>query len=443
MAGSTLWPGKSCLWVIIFVFVCVQAGLAQEAKPADETPAARPAPERKPYDFWTAKRLTGDWGGLRTDLEEIGLRLDLSHQQQFQQNFRGGLDTHNAHRFSGSYDFVVRLDFEKMDLIPNAGLYFETKGAQGNGINSSKVGTSGAARVNSDIEGYNPVFLKKWWYWQKFLEDKIELRIGMLETKKDLFDISMYANHEDKDFLNRLSFQNATIPHGTGLGAYLKIMPTDWFYFLAGAIDAQGRARRTGFDTAFHDEDWFIGMWELGFTPKWESKKGSMPGRYRLGFWYDPRRSEIFMNTFDGRRRQRFRGDDVGFYIGADQLVFKENDNPQDMQGLGVFARYGHAHGDINRISDYWSAGASYKGFIPTRDKDIMAFGVSQALYSTMYRHNSRALADRETVYEWYYKFYLTPCITISPDLQIITNPGGDKNDRDAVVGGIRMRIIF
>ena len=52
-------------------------------------------------------------------------------------------------------------------------------------------------------------------------------------------------------------------------------------------------------------------------------------------------------------------------------------------------------------------------------------------------------LADRETVYEWFYKFYLTPWCILTPDLQVITNPGGDKDDRDAVVAGLRLRIIF
>ncbi|MHC4674205.1 MAG: carbohydrate porin [Planctomycetota bacterium] len=431
---KSMMRGVSCFFYMVILWLtCVQIGFAEEAKPADESDS---------YNPWTAKRLTGDWGGSRKDLEDIGFKLDLSYQQQYQQNFLGGLDTHNGQRLSGSYEVVIKLDFGKMDLIPNAGFYFKTKGTWGDGINSNKVGASGAARVNSDAEGDHPVFVKKWWYWHKFLDDKVELRLGVLETKKDLFDISLYANHEDKDFLNRLSFQNATIPHRTGMGAYIKIQPTDWFYFLAAGLDAQSRARRTGFDTAFHNEALFVGMWELGFTPTWESSKGPMPGRYRVGFWYDSRVSTVYERRVEGHTPSR-RGDDVGFYLGIDQMIWKENDDAKDYQGLGLFARYGHAHGDINRISDYWSSGVSYKGLIPTRDRDVMAFGVSQALYSTMYRHNIRPLADRETVYEWYYKFYLTPWCDISPDLQIVTNPGGDKDDRDAIVGGVRLRIIF
>ena len=43
--------------------------------------------------------------------------------------------------------------------------------------------------------------------------------------------------------------------------------------------------------------------------------------------------------------------------------------------------------------------------------------------------------------YEVYYALHLTPWCVISPDIQVITNPGGNKNARDALVGGVRVRL--
>ena len=392
-----------------------------------------------PFDRST---LTGDWGGLRPTLQDLGLTLSLSYQQQYQQNFRGGLDTHNGHRLSGSYDFVTRLDFQKMRLIDNAGFYLKAKGTWSDGINDDKVGA--LFNVNSDAGGDHPVFVRKWWYWHKFLRDRVKLRLGMIETNKDLFDISLYANHEDKDFLNRLSIRNPTIPHRTGIGAFLKIEPMDSIYFQVAAVDAQSRNRRTGFNTAFHNQAWFIGLWECGFTPQWASPKGPMPGRYRMGFWLDPRPQRIFdASQRDPDLPENWRGNNLGLYVGLDQMVWKENNDPEDQQGLGLFARYGHAKRDVNQVSDSWSVGISYKGLLPTRDKDVTAFGVSQAILSDLFREYVNNRADRETVYEWYYKLYLTPWLSVTPDLQIVTNPGGDKDDRDSIIGGIRIRVIF
>jgi porin len=184
-------------------------------------------------------------------------------------------------------------------------------------------------------------------------------------------------------------------------------------------------------------------MTEVGFTPKWKSEKGEMPGRYRLGGWYDPRSKTIFRDTLGGRRRAETSVGDTGFYLGFDQMIWKENSDPKDSQGVGLFARYGFAHPDRNRIAHAWEIGTSIKGLLPQRDHDVTGVAVSQGILSKDYRDDVNRLADRETVYELYYAWQVTPWLIISPDLQFITNPGGNETARDAIVGGARVRIIF
>jgi porin len=394
----------------------------------------------QPYDPRTSQTLTGNWAGLRTDLENLGLTFRLFYNQQAQQNFHGGLRQDHG-RLSGSYDLQVELNFEKMGLFKGGGFFMEASGTWNEGINPSKVGA--LFNVNADACGDYPIFVKKWWFKQSLLDQKIELRLGLLETNKDLFDVGLYANHEDKDFLNQISIRNPTIPHRKGLGAFVKVKPVDWFYFQAAAVDAQSRPRRTGFDTAFHDEAWFIGMWEAGFTPAWPTERGPLPGRYRIGWWYDRTVKTIFRDTLDGALPVDQRGNDLGFYLGFDQMVWKENANSKDTQGLGLFARYGTSHGDVNKVNNVWEVGASYKGLIPARDQDVTALAVSEGILSEQYRHEQDARADRETVYEWYYALQLTPWCIVSPDVQVVTNPGGNKGTPDAFVGGVRVRIVF
>ena len=83
---------------------------------------------------------------------------------------------------------------------------------------------------------------------------------------------------------------------------------------------------------------------------------------------------------------------------------------------------------------------AQYEGVIPTRDSDVLGFGVAQGILADEYRR-VHARADRETAYELYYAIRLAPWLIISPDLQYITNAGGDKNDRHAMVAGLRIRM--
>ena len=199
-----------------------------------------------------------------------------------------------------------------------------------------------------------------------------------------------------------------------------------------------------GFDTAFGGPARFRGFWELGFLPHevpgWERV---LTGHYRFGWWLDPKPKTIYIDDLEGLRAEQIRNDDVGWYFTMDQMVWKENEKPTDKQGLGVFARYGHAHGDVNLITDFWSLGASYRGLIPSRDADVLGFGVAQSILSGRYKRNVNSAADRETVYELYYAFQATPWCVISPNVQVITNPGGHDDGRDAVVAGMRFKIVF
>ena len=123
--------------------------------------------------------------------------------------------------------------------------------------------------------------------------------------------------------------------------------------------------------------------------------------------------------------------------------MWRESDHPEDQQGIGAFVRYSFAHPEVNRINHFWSIGAQYLGLVPGRDKDVLAFGIAQSVMSKTLRHELDSRADRETIYEVYYAYQATPWCIITPDLQFITNPGGGKDARDAIIGGIRVRIAF
>lgn len=450
MGRGWLQQTQTASLLILFAGVTAPAAEGQTTRPSAmeaEPPQAQPseaegqAPKRTFSDFWTRPTLTGDWGGARKALEEAGWTFKIKYVQQFQQNFRGGLQTNNGHRFSGSYDLAVEADFDKMKLIPGGSFYIKARGNYSEGINPDKVGA--LFTVNSDAFEDYPIFVRKWWYKQELFDGKLEFRVGRIQTHKDLFDISLYAHHEDEDFLNRLSIRDVIVPHTNAIGAFVKVEPVEGLYFQAAALDAQAESRtRTGFDTAFHDEDWFNGFWELGFAPAWKTRRGPMPGRYRIGWWYDPIPKEVF-EKLEEDEEPRTRTGDTGIYLGLDQMIFKENADPDDSQGLGLFSRLGLAHGEVNQVNLYWEAGLSYKGLIPTRDQDVFGFAVAQAVLSSQYRNEVNPKADRETVYEWYYSYYLTPWCIISPDFQVVTNPGGETDDRDAIIGGIRIRLMF
>lgn len=430
-------------------FVVPARGQTPEGVPPDqpeETTTSEvtvAAEEREPEPFFDVlhnERLTGDWWGRRTWLEDHGIDFGVSLTTIYQHNVHGGLQTRNGHEITGSTDYELTLDFETMGLWKGGILYALGESSWNDGIGDDRVGS--LFGVNGDALGDESIIASELWYEQTFWDGKGRFRIGKVDLTTDV-DANAYANDETSQFLNLALINTGNIPvPDRGLGALLIVQPLDWLYFGLGAADAQADGRETGFRTTFHDEDYFFGGFELGLLPVWETPWGKLPGGYRFGMWYDPQPKAVFFNDLGGRRLTvPFQRDDLGFYFNMDQMLWKENSADEaDAQGLGMFFRYGFAHEDCNPIEHFWSIGAQYQGLIPTRDDDVLGLGFAQGMLSGRLRDLDGG--DRESVYELYYNALVLPWLNVTPDFQYIVNPGA-ADGRDSFVAGLRMQMSF
>jgi len=108
---------------------------------------------------------------------------------------------------------------------------------------------------------------------------------------------------------------------------------------------------------------------------------------------------------------------------------------------LGIFARMGYAPGKRNDITDFLSIGFQYQGLLDGRDADVFGAAFAHGAFS-----NSADTAypeGYESALEVYYNAQITPWFNLSPAVQYVTNPGGVKTAKDAVLFGVRARIIF
>ncbi len=409
----------------------------------EATPAAADteSAEKQPGffdDFWTRPRMTGDWGGKRSELEAKGFKFNLYYNHFYGINLQGGQDVNNAQRNSGTWDLHIFLDFEKMGLIPGGELFIWPKGHFSHNINP-KVGALG--EPFDDADGDKVVYIDVLQYQQKLAGDKLRLRAGYLDLQT-IFDRNQYANTEDRQFFNTFLDNNSPIvPLKIGLGAVMFVDPVEWFGVAIGAADGDARLYRTGLDTAFHDGADFFGFVETEFRVKVPSPKGVLPGNYRFGAVYDPGTKVVFRDTLGGLRSTWSETGDVGYWTSFDQLLWRENSD--GLQGLGWFFRWGTREGDVNRISYTWSTGAQYQGLVPERNADVLGFGMYQVNSSHLYRREVNEDFVRETGYELYYQVEIAPWLTFTPDLQYIATPGGLTTTRDAVVMGFRVRVTF
>lgn len=406
--------------------------------------ATKPEQTKRPVNFWRQDTLTNGFWGLNDNLSDNGIELGLSVTNIYQQNVHGGTSAHRrAGRYSGSYDLELSADLQKLLGIEDATIYVHAEGlwSKSGGINGPSVGS--IFGVNADAGNRRSMDITEFWYQQSMFDGAFLLRVGKMDITGGFechdcpvaFDNSLFANDENAQFLNSALVNNPTIPfpdYALGIAAFYN--PVKRWYLSAAVVDAQNDARETGLRTTFHNEDYFFYVFETGITPQINSSKGPLQGVYRVGIWNDPQPKA----NSDSSKNYR---DDVGFYLSCDQMLIKENADPEDSQGLGAFFRYGYANSKRNDITDFWSFGFQYQGLIEGRDDDVLGAGFAQGFFSDSASMTYKD--DYESVVEVYYNSQITPWLSISPSIQYITNPGGTELASDAVVLGLRTVISF
>jgi len=378
--------------------------------------------------------------GLREfndELSQSRIEVGFGITNIYQQNVRGGLGKHNRRgRITGSYDLEVSAELSALEGLDfdTGSLFIHLEGGwpDTEGIDAASVGS--VFGVNADAVGNDAILVKQLFYEGPLFDDSLTLTIGKIDFT-GVFDQSQYADDECSQFLNAAFVDDPTIPFPAySLGAVLTYSPLESWYVSAGAADAQADSRETGFRTAFHKEDYFLYIFETGFRHEFNLSNGPLDGTYRAGFWYDPQPKA----NSDGSKNYR---DDLGFYLSCDQMLLKESPDAQDIQGLGAFFRYGYAGSKRNDINNFFSFGFQYQGLFEGRDNDVLGFGFAQGVFSdsadTTYTDNY------ENAFELYYNVALANGLNISPGVQYIANPGGNKAVSDAVVLGLRAQMIF
>jgi porin len=326
--------------------------------------------------------------------------------------------------------------------LKGGSLYILTEGGWSPGVDPASVGS--LFTVNADTyNAQHTIGITEFRYDQKLFDDKVIVRIGKLDLTGGFechgcpvaFDGNAFANDETTQFLNGALVNNPTIPFpDKGLGAVVYFHPVEHWYAAAGVGDANSKRNTTGFNTAFESGSRVLTLAETGYIAELPSENGPMHGAYRLGMWYDSRNKD----RFDGADVKR---GDTGMYVSVDQVLYRENADPKDTQGLGVFSRFGLADQTVNAVRMFWSAGAQYQGLIPGRDSDVLGVGFARGRVTN--DSGAGFTVKHETVVETYYNIQVAPWLNVSPSVQYVADPGAQKETRDAVIVGVRVQMAF
>jgi carbohydrate-selective porin OprB len=388
-------------------------------------------------DFWQCASPTDGFWGLNDALAGSGIEIGVGLTSVYQSNVHGGLSTSQKRgRYFGRYDVELSADLQKLFGFESGSLFIHGWGGwpDTEGVDGHSVGS--AWGINALSVGNRSMDIVEFFYEGSFFSDDWTLAIGKMDFT-GIFDASEYADDECSQFLNASLVDDPAIPFPQqGLGVVLNWDISDNWYLMGGVADAQADSREMGFRTTFHDEDYFFYAVETGKRVCLNSDNGPMDGTYRFGMWIDGQDKLRFSNN-------QVHRDDTGFYTSCDQMLYKENGDSDDTQGLGGFFRYGWADSSYNSVINFVSLGFQYQGLFESRDEDVLGVGFSRGFFSN--KDSGNYPEDYESVLEAYYNLQVSRWFVVSPNVQYVANPsdGAGTKTSDAVIAGVRLAVTF
>lgn len=469
---------RHLLLTAVFAFVVFGTS---PATAANDTPgnftSAQPGAQTEaetPDQLWQRATLTGDWGGLRSSLQDLGIKFGLQEQGELWANLAGG--ARRGVVYTGLTTGSVTVDLEKLAGWSGATFFVNAYQIHGRGPSANLVGNFQAV---SNLEATRDTKLYQLWIEQQLLGGRLIVRIGQEGANDQMMNTQYGALFLNSSF----GFPALTaIDLPSGAPNYPLATPfvrgefhaTDAFTVTAavfngdpappGSGDPQLRDRG---GTAFRLNDHVLAVGEIWYSVNpGPGDAAGLPGTYKLGAWYHSGHFADQLLDTTGRSLANPAGSGVprshstGFavYGIVDQMIWSKSGSKD--RGIGVFLLVIGAPEAFNLTNVFIAGGLNWKGPFAGRENDAFGFGVSYlGISPATRRFGSDVVAftgvgspyrGSETVVEATYQYQVAPWWSLQPDVQVVVNPGAGIPSsvskgplKDAVIGGIRATIVF
>ncbi|GJQ28140.1 MAG: porin [Phycisphaerae bacterium] len=372
------------------------------------------------------QRATGDWGGVRTTLEEAGLTIEASYTMDWSSVWSGGIARRASTRHL--FDMNATLDLDTALGWTGATLYADFYAASMRGGSRDVGDWQWFSNVETDRNGGQ---LAEAWLEQRLWDDAVRVKVGKVDANMEFGFVEAAAAVLNASAAYSPTIAGMTTYPDPSFGAVVFVYPTERLYVGGGVFDGatmDGIATgNRGPDTLFDEAagSWFF-IAEGGVT--WEAAGPLAGGRAALG---------VHHHTAAFARYD----DDVedgasGVYALVEQALWTTGE--EDERGVWVFVQAGWASaGDVER---HCGGGVTWRGPCEQRPCDVVGLYVT---WIDLADEAGTPYAEDETAIEVYWKIALTGSVSVTPEVQVILNPGGDASLDDAVVGQVRFEVVF
>src|SRR5262249_19387132 len=428
-------------------------------------------------DFWHRTQLSGDWGGVRTDLARHGLFFDLYSTSAYQDVASGGLKTGSA--FIQNTQLSINIDTGRAGLW-SGGLFHITLESRDGSSSPQEAFTVGSTVPQYTGLAYpGPFFghdvLPTEYFLLQSVAPKFSVLLGKLNVL-NLADPTFFGNSYKYYFANlnfnknpmALNFYNTTTWSAIGVWT-----PSKKLLVAAGVLDPNSRANN--FATRVFDR---VNVYGFGI---FSYQLGGLPGRSWAQFnWTN--KPKIDLGAPFGRLPSGANSEAVGALLGIpssqalpinynstswltignfSQYLFVKDPSGaiaeklgsgQPLRGIGVFGRIGYAPEETNPITRDASLALLANGLYDPRPNDSFGLGIyhngiSQPLKNDIARLTEPTVTPKsENGLEIFYDFAITPAIRVIPSYQHIWNPltaAVMKNERGADIFLIRLSLTW
>lgn len=426
----------------------------------------KPAPAPTPSDnFPKVEHLLGDWGGIRTELDRLGIDVLVDYTSETAGNVSGGAKRDLA--YADQRALEIDIDWQKLAGITGFATHFVAVDRAGS---SASQGFGDHLLPVQEIYGAGgnvAVHLVYLYGDETWFKGRLNLAAGYFPVGTYFASSPIYCN-----FLNNgLCGNPKELPGGdlgfsawpdSTLGARVRGRPTESTYIQVGLFGVDpflyGNVHdRDGFDI---DPSQYNGF-EVPVEVAWEPKFGqnSLPGHYKLGFGYDSAPYPSFLGGAPGSAGANEKGR-VQFWVLADQMLLRQGDG--DMAGLIGFAGYIRSDPRSSIYQDEAFVGMVDQGFWSSRPLDTVGLlFILQTVSSQLTQAEEQdqefglpytnkptgvvatGVQSQEEILEVNYDIQVFRGINLEPDFQYVIHPNAQHSLPNAVVLGVKAHIEF
>ncbi|WP_339473153.1 carbohydrate porin [Pseudomonas sp. RL_5y_Pfl2_69] len=409
-----------------------------------------------------SKWMTGDWGGERTKLIEQGIDIKADYVGEVGANLHGGYNDDKTARYSDQFGLGVALDLQKLWGWDNTQAKIQLTNRNGQNISNDRIGDPRAGTLSSSQEVYgrgHMVRLTQLWIQHQFLDGKLDVKAGYFGEGEDF-------NTFPCEFQN-LAFCGSQVGNWATNVWYnwpvsqaalrVKYNITPELYAQIGAYNQNPSQLEhgNGFKLSGSGTKGTVLPVELVWSPK----VNDLPGEYRVGYYKSTAPADdVRVDITSTGQDYRVRDSKHGYWFVVQQQLTSHNGDSS--RGLNIAANATFHDKATNIVDNYQSLMFVYKGPFDARPKDDIGIGaarihvnddvkksaeqINASIGATDYNDPLYSpLRSTEYNYELNYGFHVTNWLTVRPNLQYITHPGGVDKVDNALVAGLKIQSTF